>query len=120
MAGATATRNGRGPRVPLMRELPTPTPEPEAAVVIAGPAPTPNLDAAVLRVQAEVAKLVRNAQGQIQNRSYSYVTLTAVNDEVLPLRVAEGLVWEDVADRAALGGARAALPDDARRVRRVR
>lgn len=89
---ATPKANGRarGPRVPLVAELPQPAPEPVASVIAA---PTPQLDAAVFRVQAKAAKLIRNAPGQIQNRTYMYVTLTAVMDEVLPLLVEEDLLW---------------------------
>lgn len=84
---AAATKNGRAPRVPLV------SPVPQLPVLAAAEA-TPNLDAAVLRVQAAAGKLIRNAHGQIQNRTYQYVTLDAVTDEVLPLLVAEDLLWK--------------------------
>lgn len=84
---ATATRNGRGSRVPLMTPAPDPTP-------IAPVNGTPQLDQAVLEVQAQAGKLVRNATGQVQNRTYSYVTLGAVTDEVLPLLVEKKLLWK--------------------------
>ena len=82
--GATA----RQPRVPLSA-APDPTP-------IAPPAPdlTPSLDAAVLRVMAQAAPLMRNAVGQIQNRQYTYVTLASVVNDILPLLVAEDLLWK--------------------------
>lgn len=89
----TARRNGRGPRVPLVAQLPTPTPEPETSVYPAY-TPTPKLDAAVSNVQAAAEPLMRNATGQIQRRTYTYVTLAAVTDAVLPLLVGEGLVWK--------------------------
>lgn len=84
---ATAQRNGRarGPRVPLITPAPDPTPEPTAAAA----AETPSLDAAVLRIQAKARPLIRNAIGQVQHRQYTYVTLSAVVDEVLPLLVEE-------------------------------
>lgn len=88
MATAQA-KTPRVPRVPLMNVPPAES-EPVSPFVPT----TPDLDAAVLRVQADAAKLSRNAQGQIQSRMYTYVTLTAVNDEVLPLLVAEQLVWK--------------------------
>lgn len=87
---ATAQTNGRGraPRVPLINPAPEPAPSAPASVA------TPSLDAAVLRVQAKAGKLIRNADGQVQSRSYRYVTLTAVVDEVLPLLVEEDLLWK--------------------------
>jgi hypothetical protein len=91
MSAATAPNGrARGPRVPLVTPLPQPQPAPEPLAALA----TPNLDAAVLRVQAKVAPIVRNAKGQIQNRMYTYATLTAVTDEVLPLLVEEQLLWK--------------------------
>lgn len=87
---AAAVKNGRAPRVPLAS-----APVPQLPVAPAAEsALTPNLDAAVLRVQAAAGKLRRNAQGQIQNRTYTYVTLDAVTDEVLPLLVDEDLLWK--------------------------
>lgn len=89
MATTAPQINGRarGPRVPIVTPVAElPQPQPGAA--------TPNLDAAVLRVQASAGKLVRNAIGQIQHRTYGYVTLDAITDEVLPLLVSEELLWK--------------------------
>jgi hypothetical protein len=72
--------NGRAPRVPTL------TPEPAHSDGM-------QLAAAVLRVQAAVSKLRSNADGHIGSRSYRYVTLDAVVDEVLPLLVSEELLW---------------------------
>lgn len=83
-----AKPNGRAPRVPLI-SAPDPVPPAAPAAQL-----TPGLDAAVLRVQAAAGKLLRNAVGQIQRRTYTYVTLDAVTDEVLPLLVAEDLLWK--------------------------
>src|SRR5438270_3230856 len=58
-----------------------------------GQPPGSALASAVLAVQTEVRKLLPNADGQIQNRSYRYVTLGAVTDEVLPLLVEHELLW---------------------------
>jgi hypothetical protein len=51
------------------------------------------LMAALLAVQAQAPKLVRDATGQIQNRSYRYVTLDALLDVVLPILLEHELVW---------------------------
>lgn len=90
---ATAQKNGRAPRVPLVAPLPTLSPvEPPAVAEVA----TPNLDAAVLRVvgRAFAQPLPRDANGQVGSRTYSYPTLGAVLDVVLPLTVEEELLWK--------------------------
>lgn len=81
MATATA-RNGRarGARVDI---APAPPELPDGS----------SLAAAVLRVQAAAPKLVTNEDGQIQNRTYRYVTNDALVDAVLPLLVTEELLW---------------------------
>lgn len=80
MATTSAKPNGRAPRVATI------VPEPEQV-------DGSQLAAAVLRVQAAAPKLIRNAIGQIQHRTYGYTTLDAVVDEVLPLLVNEDLLW---------------------------
>ena len=90
MSATAAKTNGRGPRVPVA----TPSPLPEPKATAAARERTPSLDAAVLRVQAAAGKLMRNADGQVGSRSYRYVTLDAVTDEVLPLLVEEQLLWK--------------------------
>lgn len=83
----SATAQRREPRVPL-------TAAPEPGQMAAEPQATLQLDAAVLKVQRLAPKLVRDATGQVQSRTYGYVTLTSVMDVVLPLLVDEQLVWK--------------------------
>lgn len=85
MSATQARTNGRsrGPRVTGARGG-----EPTSAKAAGS-----ELAEAVLAVQAEAGKLMRNATGQIQNRTYGYVTLDAVVDEVLPLLVSHQLLW---------------------------
>ncbi len=55
----------------------------------------PTLLSALLAVQAKIPnlKLGRDAEGQIQNRKYKYLTLDKLHAEVLPLLNRHGLVW---------------------------
>lgn len=77
---APARTNGRAPRVV------TPAPEPEQ---VEGS----QLAAAVLRVQAAAPKLIPNEDGQVDSRTYRYVTNDALVDAILPLLVTEELLW---------------------------
>lgn len=88
---ATAQTNGRtrGPRVPL---IPVGGSEPEPTPAVSRQ--SKQLDTAVMAVQAAAPQLSRNARGQIQSRTYGYVTLDAIVDAVLPLLVEQGLVWK--------------------------
>jgi hypothetical protein len=80
MSATAVKTNGRAPRVvPPPATIDTPDGS--------------QLAAAVLRVQAEAPKLVTNADGQAGPRVYRYVTNDAVVEAVLPLLVAEGLLW---------------------------
>lgn len=53
----------------------------------------PTMIEALLAVQAEAPKLTRNAQGQVQNRTYGYTTLDAVLDAMVPLLDKHELLW---------------------------
>jgi hypothetical protein len=48
---------------------------------------------ALLKISTEVPKLVATEPGQIQNRTYLYVTLDALLDVVNPILIAHDLVW---------------------------
>lgn len=87
---ATAQKpNGRGPRVPLVTPPAIAPAPPEPPRPVEGL----NLAAAVLAVQAEAPQLIRNATGQIQSRTYAYVTNDQVVEAVLPLLVKYELLW---------------------------
>lgn len=79
MSASAPKVNGRAPRV----IAPSATPEPRTA----------GLADALLAFAAEAPKLHRDADGQIQNRTYRYATLDSVLDDVAPLLVKHGLVW---------------------------
>ena len=48
---------------------------------------------ALLAFAAQAPKLRRDANGQVQSRTYRYATLDSVLDDVAPLLVSHGLVW---------------------------
>jgi hypothetical protein len=87
---ATAEKTNGRARVPRVALTVPQAPEPAAPETRS----TPHLDAAVLAVQAAAPKLVRNATGQIQNRTYGYTSLDAVMDVILPLLVEHELLWK--------------------------
>jgi hypothetical protein len=76
MAGATQT-NGRAARVAR----------------IAASAGTGGLQQALQDFAAEAPKLRTNADGQIQNRIYRYVTLDGLLDDIAPLLLKHELLW---------------------------
>jgi hypothetical protein len=52
-----------------------------------------SLAAALLAFQAEAPTLHKNATGQIQSRTYSYVDLHTIVEEITPLLAKHGLTW---------------------------
>jgi ERF superfamily len=80
---ATAAVNGNGRRAPRPRVLTEPVSD--------GPQ---SLDAALLAFQAKAPKLQRDATGQIQNRTYGYVTLDGLLDAILALLTELELLWK--------------------------
>jgi hypothetical protein len=76
---SATTLNGRTPRAPRIESVPEPR--------------EPGLADALLAFAAEAPKLLKNADGQIHNRTYKYVTLDALLDDVAPLLVKHELVF---------------------------
>lgn len=87
MTAAATKPNGRGPRVPL------PTDHPAAVLPLEAEPERKTFDEQLLEVQRLAPQLMRNADGQIQSRTYKYVTLDAVMEVVLPLLVDHDLLW---------------------------
>lgn len=62
---------------------------PRALPAVSGP----GLHDALLAVQSAAPKLRKDATGQVQNRTYGYVTLDGMLDDVVPLLVEHALLW---------------------------
>lgn len=66
---------------------------PPRAVPVPEPTGPRSLDEALFAFQKQAPKLARDAEGQVQNRSYRYVTLDALLDAIVPLLIEHELVW---------------------------